>query len=159
MSKFMTSGSNNDQRRKYFDLIRKQKFSTFNNENWKERGCLFLKVNVNQSLKIVAQFDETLDVKLFLHWPVTSKPWIICSELEKKSFYEWQMEDLSQNLPKTTDWVAFLASYKAKHRLTTLLADLLLPESINLGKEIFVIKGNKFFHDSPNTSNTIELQV
>ena len=83
-----TEGNNHRQSElKYNDPIKKQKVHTFTNQKRKSRKKQqTIPEDECESLgNILAQFDEKkLDLRHLLHWPVTSKPWAICSEANKK---------------------------------------------------------------------------
>ena len=195
---------------------------------------------------VLAQFDEKrLDLKHVLQWPVTSKPWAICSKVYQRrssskslfrnnlqfiypspcmktvpsdasccivnvmrvvkmipitnltppTFLGWEkplynymkqlprtvihiafdvyeeghlnslskeretksrerkIADLSQQLPRVSEWTDFLTNSKNKCRLTLLLADFFLTESKNMGKDVYVTKGNQCYQSTVEVPN------
>ena len=59
---------------------------------------------------------------------------------------ERKITDLSQKLPQSNEWADFLTNDSNKLQLTHLLADHLI--QCDIGKEIFVTKGEKCYHSS-----------
>ena len=74
------------KRAKYNDPIRKQKIYTFTNQQQKKKKHQKIPEDECELLGyVLAQFDEKrLDLKHLLQWPVTSKPWAICSKVEQR---------------------------------------------------------------------------
>ena len=59
------------------------------------------------------------------------------------------ISDLSQSLPKSTEWQEFLSNDVNKRQLVHLLADFILE---NFGKEVYVTKDGQCFHKQPTSS-------
>ena len=74
------------KRAKYNDQIKKQKIYTFTNQQQKKKKHQTIPEDECESLgNVLAQFDEIrLDLKHVLQWPVTSKPWTICSKVDQR---------------------------------------------------------------------------
>ena len=67
---------------------------------------------------------------------------------------ERKIADLSQQLPRVSEWTDFLTNSKNKCRLT-LLADFFLTESRNMGKDIYVTKGNQCYQSTVEVPNNV----
>ena len=59
------------------------------------------------------------------------------------------ISDLSQSLPKSTEWQEFLSNDGNKRQLVHLLADFILE---HFGKEVYVTKDGQCFHKQPTSS-------
>ena len=66
---------------------------------------------------------------------------------------ERKIADLSQQLPRVSEWRDFLTNSKNKCRLTLLLADFFLTESKNMGKDVYVTKGNQCYQSTVEVPN------
>ena len=249
LNRFTEDSENGQNNLKYYDPIKRRKIETFSSQNKKSKNKQSIPKDECESLgNIVAQFDQqTLDLKLLLRWPITSKPWSICSEYSTKrsnakslfrnnlqllspipatnnvppdinmcivdamrvvrmipvtncsTFLEWakqvlnyfkflpgkvihiifdvyggdstnslskgratksrarKIEDLSQKLPKPSDWPDFLTNNENKHRITILLADYFLASVQELGKDLYITKGEDCYYTSLYGSNTIRV--
>ena len=247
---FTTTGTDvtDPKRAKYNDPIKKQKIYTFTNQQQKKKKHQTIpEDNCKSSGNVLTQFDEKrLDMKQVLQWPVTSKPWAICSKVDQRrsssksmfrnnlqlispspcmatvasdvsccivdamrvvkmipitnlippTFSGWakrlynymkqtpetvthivfdvyeeerhlnnlskgretksrerKIADLSQQLPRVGEWTDFLTNSKNKCRLTLLLADFSLTESKNMGKDVYVTKGNQCYQSTVEVLN------
>ena len=87
-TRFTTTGADvtDPKRAKYNDPIKKQKIYTFTNQQQKKKKHQTIPEDECESLgNVLAQFDEIrLDLKHVLQWPVTSKPWTICSKVDQR---------------------------------------------------------------------------
>ena len=85
---FTTTGTDvtDPKRAKYNDPIKKQKIYTFTNQQQKKKKHQTIpEDNCKSSGNVLTQFDEKrLDMKQVLQWPVTSKPWAICSKVDQR---------------------------------------------------------------------------
>ena len=63
-----------------------QKIYTFTNQQQKKKKHQTIPEDECDSLgNVLAQFDEKrLDLKHVLQWPVTNKPWVICSKVDQR---------------------------------------------------------------------------
>ena len=66
---------------------------------------------------------------------------------------ERKIADFSQQLPRVGEWTDFLTNSKNKCRLTLLLADFSLTESKNMGKDVYVTKGNQCYQSTVEVLN------
>ena len=66
---------------------------------------------------------------------------------------ERKISDLSQQLPRVSAWTDFLTNSKNKCRLTLLLADFFLTENKDMGKGVYVTKGNQCYQSTVEVPN------
>ena len=66
---------------------------------------------------------------------------------------ERKIVDLSQQLSRVSEWTDFLTNSKSKYRLTLLFADFFITESKNMGKDVYVTKGNQCYQSTVEAPN------
>ena len=87
-TQFTTTGADviDPKGAKYNDPIKKQKIYMFTNQQQKKKKHQTIPEDECESLgDVLAKFDEErFELKHVLLWPVTSKPWAICSKVNQR---------------------------------------------------------------------------
>ena len=93
--------------------------------------------------------------RLYNHMKQLYKYHIVLPKARETKSKVRKIADSSQQVPKVSEWTDFLTNSENKCRLMLLLADFFLIESKYMEKDVYVTKGNQYYHstiDAPNNA-------
>ena len=100
--------------------------------------------------------------RLYNHMKQLYKYHIVLPKARETKSKVRKIADSSQQVPKVSEWTDFLTNSENKCRLMLLLADFFLIKSKYMEKDVYVTKGNQYYHstiDAPITEKQTQESI